>query len=368
MRFSLWRGALLASAIAAMTTVGGAPAFAGGFLGIGHHSIPRETLAQDFRTGDVMYAPPVPYGHYTKDLAGCIHNAAGLAHGMLGKVCGLCLGRGLGCGACGGSGCLHGNACGSCGGAGCNDCGGLGLLQGHGLGLGHKIGGGCGAGVSGCDGGDGCGHGHLAGGGFGHGQGGLGGGLLHHKDAACGTAGCGVSASGQSSGPVYVQPSSQTVSSCGTCGGSGMLHGGLFGRRDSACGSCGGQGLLGGLGHGGGGSACGSCGGAGCGACGGSGLFGGHGGSACNSCGGAGCGLCGGSGLLGGLKSKLHSAAGLPLGVGSSLLGKFGHGGVDYFVGPGGPVPITPGYVPYINPVRSPRDFFAFPPFSDQAF
>ena len=31
-------------------------------------------------------------------------------------------------------------------------------------------------------------------------------------------------------------------------------------------------------------------------------------------------------------------------------------------MGAGGPVPITPGYVPYINVTRSPRDFFAFPP------
>jgi hypothetical protein len=39
-------------------------------------------------------------------------------------------------------------------------------------------------------------------------------------------------------------------------------------------------------------------------------------------------------------------------------------GQVDYFVGPGGPVPLTPGYVPYVVPVRSPRDFLAFPPFT----
>jgi hypothetical protein len=36
---------------------------------------------------------------------------------------------------------------------------------------------------------------------------------------------------------------------------------------------------------------------------------------------------------------------------------------VKYFVGPGGPVPITPGYVPYVVSTRSPRDYFAFPPF-----
>ncbi len=40
-------------------------------------------------------------------------------------------------------------------------------------------------------------------------------------------------------------------------------------------------------------------------------------------------------------------------------------GDIEYFVGPGGPVPITPGYVPYVVTTRSPRDYFAFPPFSD---
>jgi hypothetical protein len=43
----------------------------------------------------------------------------------------------------------------------------------------------------------------------------------------------------------------------------------------------------------------------------------------------------------------------------------FHRGEIEYFVGPGGPVPLTPGYVPYIVTTRSPRDFFAFPPFSD---
>ena len=40
----------------------------------------------------------------------------------------------------------------------------------------------------------------------------------------------------------------------------------------------------------------------------------------------------------------------------------FHHNKVDCFVGPGGPVPLTPGYVPYIVTTRSPRDFFSFPP------
>lgn len=54
---------------------------------------------------------------------------------------------------------------------------------------------------------------------------------------------------------------------------------------------------------------------------------------------------------------------GLPMGLASKITHK---GQVQYFVGPGGPVPITPGYVPYVNVTRSPRDFLAFPPFSDQ--
>jgi hypothetical protein len=58
----------------------------------------------------------------------------------------------------------------------------------------------------------------------------------------------------------------------------------------------------------------------------------------------------------------LGSLLGSPLG----LLGSALHGNdVKYFVGPGGPVPITPGYVPYVVATRSPRDYFAFPPRSD---
>jgi hypothetical protein len=48
------------------------------------------------------------------------------------------------------------------------------------------------------------------------------------------------------------------------------------------------------------------------------------------------------------------------------LLGKVTHAGyVKYFMGAGGPVPLTPGYVPYVVATRSPRDFFAFPPMSN---
>ncbi len=66
----------------------------------------REVPAVDYRTGDVMMAPPVPYGEYAKDYAGSVHEAVGLAagsvHGLLGKVCGLC--GGPACGLCGGLG------------------------------------------------------------------------------------------------------------------------------------------------------------------------------------------------------------------------------------------------------------------------
>jgi hypothetical protein len=82
---------------------------------------------------------------------------------------------------------------------------------------------------------------------------------------------------------------------------------------------------------------CGLCGGRGCGGCGGSGLGG------CGFCGGKGCSHC---------LSGLHAR----------LAGLLRHQKVDYFLGAGGPVPLTPGYVPYVVVTRSPRDFFAFPP------
>ena len=93
---------------------------------------------------------------------------------------------------------------------------------------------------------------------------------------------------------------------------------------------------------------CGSCGGHGCGACGGSGLFG-HG-NGCGFCGGKGCSHC-----LSGLGSSLHGKL-------ASLTGMLNKPKVTWFVGPGGPVPLTPGYVPYVVSTRSPRDFFAFAP------
>jgi hypothetical protein len=68
----------------------------------------------------------------------------------------------------------------------------------------------------------------------------------------------------------------------------------------------------------------------------------------CSFCGGKGCSHC-----LSGLGSGLHARLASRLHLGPR---------VDYFVGAGGPVPLTPGYVPYVVVTRSPRDFFSFPP------
>ena len=60
-------------------------------------TIPREVLAQDYRTGGIYLAPPIPYGHYAKDdYVGCIHAAMAGAHGMIGKLCSHCFGKGCG--------------------------------------------------------------------------------------------------------------------------------------------------------------------------------------------------------------------------------------------------------------------------------
>jgi hypothetical protein len=125
-----------------------------------------------------------------------------------------------------------------------------------------------------------------------------------------------------------VQPSGQTP-----CGDPGCRTRGKHHHGRSLCGLCGGRG-------------CGGCGGLGSVGCGDPGCkLCGHGKShGCKFCGGKGCLNC-----LAGLHGKLASL--LHLGP-----------KVDYFVGAGGPVPLTPGYVPYVVTTRSPRDFFAFPP------
>ena len=132
--------------------------------------------------------------------------------------------------------------------------------------------------------------------------------------AQCGEAGCGSSAV------------------IATCTAPGTGNGVAASAAAIGCGACGGGGI---------GDLCGGCGGKGCGLCG----FLGHlKDKLCGGCGGAGCGLCGkAKGLLSGLLHKNK---------------------IKYFVGPGGPVPITPGYFPYVITTRSPRDFLAFPPFT----
>ena len=89
-------------------------------------------------------------------------------------------------------------------------------------------------------------------------------------------------------------------------------------------------------------------------------MCGGHGkrGTGCGLCGGKGCGTAwrGSSPSLGGLHGKL-----------ASLAGALHAPKMQCFLGAGGPVPITPGYVPYIVTTRSPRDFFSFAPMNPNA-
>ncbi len=320
-----------------------------------HPTLPREVPAVDLNTGGEYFAPPVPYGHYAKDPVGHLAKGVGHVKGSLlglgshlggklhglghGGACGLCgklHGLGKGCGN-GGGGCLgsqcglgHGN------GAGCGFCSGLGLFHKHGSGMGA---GDCGAITA---------TGPVLAG--------------HHKKSFAPYHPAGVAASGQTlaAGQTIV-PTAQV--DCGAAGcGLGGLHSHLGGLKNklrcklcggNGCGPCGGSGF---------GDPCSGCGGAGrghgglCGSCGGCGLLSrlGHGG-ACPNCGGAGCSQC-----LKGLGSKLHGLLRAPLGM-------LHQPKVEYFVGAGGPVPLTPGYVPYIVTTRSPRDFFAFPPMNPDA-
>jgi hypothetical protein len=270
----------------------------------GFHTIPRLVPAVDLNTGGPYYAPPIPGGHYTgKDIPGKVHGKiAGLLHGGL---LGGHHGKGKG----------HGHGDGGCGDPGCSTCGGgAGLGHGHGSLFGGHHGNGGGCGTPGC-GDPGCGLGN-------------GGGLFHKKGHGHGHATT-IVASDQGAPTPQAAPVFATAQ-CGDpgCGHLGRLH------HHKGCGLCGGKGC--------GGCAvsdpCGTCGDK---ACGGKGC--GHGlGGLCKLCGGAGCSAC--------AKAR---------GLVSHLLG---HDKIKWFNGPGGPVPLTPGYTPYINVTRSPRDFFAFPP------
>ena len=154
--------------------------------------------------------------------------------------------------------------------------------------------------------------------------------------SACGNPGCTITGRHSHLGNVLNKVRCHFCggAGCGACGGAG------FG---DPCAACGGGGLLGGLGHGGHGNLCAACGGCGL----------GNGGTGCGLCGGKGCSNCLGGGH--GLGSKVHGLLG-------SAMGMFHREKIDWFVGAGGPVPLTPGYVPYIVTTRSPRDYFAFPP------
>ncbi|WP_165073466.1 hypothetical protein [Paludisphaera rhizosphaerae] len=289
-----------------------------------HSTLPKEVPAYDFNTGGEYFAPPVPYGHYAKDPHGDAAKALGYVtgpiHGLKGKFMGL--GHGAGCG--------HGDGCGH----------GLGHGLGSGCGLGHGLGSKCGL----CSGLGGCKHG---GPGIGSGLAGL-----------CGSGdGCGLGAKVKNFGPCHptgVVATSQSAPSpqviVDPCGVKGCGMGGLHNHL---------SGLAGKL-------KCKLCGGGGCGGCGGAGF-----GDPCSSCHGSGCGLCGGCGLLSKLKKCMHcGGAGCKHCLGllkGKLAGLFGPK-FEYFVGAGGPVPLTPGYVPYIVTTRSPRDFFAFPPRNPDGF
>ena len=304
MRFEKWRGMPLLLTMAAVGLgLGWAnPARADGYRL--HHTIPRDVPAVDFKTGGEFKAPPVPYGHYAKDH---IYNP----HYLLG--CASCRLHGLlGCAGCGHDGGGHGHGCKACGGHGCGLCSGMG----HGDAVADP---GCGGGR--------CGH-HRAG-------------KFAPCDTCVGPAGVaaecivGPVATSQSPpvGMAVVQPSGQSPCGLTGCGVQGRhLHKGLHGHA----------------------RLCGLCGGKGCGGCGGAGILAGCGDPGCGLCHGkgSGCGFCGGKGCS-------HCLSGLH----GKLAGLLHHGSkVDYFVGAGGPVPITPGYVPYVVATRSPRDFFSFPP------
>jgi hypothetical protein len=315
MRFGNWRGAALAAALGFLLVAG--PAGSAGAVGL-THTIPCEVDAVDINTGGPYFAPPIPYGCYAKDPLGVVAKACGCVKGCL-------MGAGCGAGGLFGKGCCGHDGCGQGGQDGCGSGGGL---FGKGLGLGL---GGCGLfhrnGCVAC-GGSGCGFCSGAG-------------LLHkHGSGGCAGTASTICASAQAPSPQVVMPSPQF--SCGDPGCHiGRKHFHRLGNGCTACGGLGrGCGICGGLGDGS--NPCGACGGRGCGLCGGSGLCGGNGGP-CSACGGRGCGLC----------AKAKSL----LGTSQAVFNKIFHiGYIKYFVGPGGPVPLTPGYVPYVVTTRSPRD------------
>jgi hypothetical protein len=359
MRFGKWRDVSLAITVAAILVLEGISTVQADGWHL-HYTIPREVPAYDYSTGGPYYAPPVPYGHYAKDPLGDAAKAAGTVHGYLKELwdTSMCLfheclgGCGGGCGL--GKTCGEGRKCVACGGTGtlgsssCGFCLGLGLFhQGGGGSLGGLGGSGTRLGNVDCIG--------LAS------NNGLGLGFEGKQKSFAPYHPMAVTATSQAepAGQAVVQPTGQSLCGlpdckilgrhshpndllnkirCKLCGGGG-------------CGACGGMGI---------GDPCNGCGGLGqgCDLCGGCGLFRnglgfGHGGTGCGLCGGAGCSNC-----LAGVSSRVHGL----LGSITSLASRLHQPKFDWFVGAGGPVPLTPGYVPYIVTTRSPRDFFAFPP------
>jgi hypothetical protein len=206
--------------------------------------------------------------------------------------------------------------------AGCVTCQLHGLMGGGGGGhsLFHNGDGGCGHGDGGGSSGIGCGAGHGL---FGH----------HGSESSdiCGSdGGAGYATTwAQPSGQGVVIPSGQSI--CGQAGCDiGAKHSHLS-HITGATGQCGDPGCSQGAGHG-------------------------HGkGTVCGLCGGRGCANC-----LSKLTSGLHGRL-------ASIAGVFVRPKISWFNGAGGPVPITPGYVPYIVTTRSPRDFFSFAPMNPNA-
>ncbi len=338
MRFGQLRGVTLTAALFSAMVIAQS-ARADGFV----KTIPREVLAQDLNTGQPYFAPPIPWGHYAKDgLFDQYYPKAGhfgfLHHGSGGKRCKDC----------GDSGSGFGGKCG------------------HGL-FGH----GCGMKGSGCGDPD-CGSGH--------------GSARRIKDCGlCKNKGCGFCQSSIVGDPIYVATSSQSPTSHVISGPAASMLGdpgvGSPGTQSMLCDGCAGKGCgkcgFGGLLHKNGGDPCGSCGGKGCGKC---GLFGGHArgdgsenGNGCDACGGRGCGKCGQGGGMGGHQGGGmggHQGGGMGGHLKGKLAGLLHHnkGNIKYFVGAGGPVPLTPGYVPYTVTTRSPRDFLAFPPYTPSEY
>jgi hypothetical protein len=291
------------------------------------HTIPREVDAYNFKTGGPFMAPPVPNGHYSKDYVTEAHKSLSCVtcrlHAHMNGGKGHCF--------------LH---------KGDGDYGGGG---------GHGQGGGFGHGDSGVASGIGYG-----GGVYGQpGESSYGGGIgLANPAYVNGGVVVGVGAGADGFATTAPEASAQfgpVISGQAICGKSDceitVKHSHLSQMLNKI--------------------RCGSCSGIGCGACAGTGATGlcgdpgcslgaGHshgdgygGGSGCPLCGGKGCAKC-----LSALKSGLGGLHGKL----ASLTGAFHAPKMQWFLGAGGPVPLTPGYVPYIVATRSPRDFFSFPP------